>query len=252
MNTKHLLLGACIIVLAGTTALHPAEATPISFSATGSGSDGPLSATVDFVTGAGSLTVTITNTLAASTIISAGQAVSDLSFTLSNAPGILGNVTATGTFATFNGSTTPTLTAGTPARWLGEGPPPPAGQGAFSIVGNTITLEAIGGGQPSELLLPAGTNYPNAVASITNGKFSPFVEGPAVFTFNLSGVTDATTITAASFSFGTGPDTFLQGLPVPGVRAVQIPAPSALSFFGAGLIGLGLLGWWKKKTPASA
>jgi hypothetical protein len=252
MTKKHLLLGACIVLLAGTTALHPANGTPISFSAIGSGSDGALSATADFVTSAGSLTVTITNTLAASSIISAGQAVSDLSFTLSNAPGTLGNTTATGTFATFNGSTTPTLTLGSPVRWLGEGPPPPAGQGAFSIVGNTITLEAIGGGQPSEMILPAGTNYPNAVASITNGKFSPFVEGPAEFTFDLSGVTDATTITAASFSFGTGPDTFLQGLSLPGVPAVQIPAPSALSLFGARLIGLGLLDCRKKKTPASA
>jgi hypothetical protein len=77
------------------------------------------------LTGAGSLTVTITNTLAASTIISAGQAVSDLSFTLSNAPGILGNTT----------SSTPMLTLGNPCDGRGEGAPPPGGQGLFSIVG---------------------------------------------------------------------------------------------------------------------
>src|SRR5438094_6279508 len=38
------------------------------------------------------------------------------------------------------------------------------GQGNFSIVGNTITLETIGGGQPSELILPSGTSFPTAVS----------------------------------------------------------------------------------------
>ena len=33
-------------------------------------------------------------------------------------------------------------------------------------MGNTITLEALGGGQPSQLLLPAGGSYTNANASI--------------------------------------------------------------------------------------
>ena len=58
---------------------------------TGTGSDGSLSASAAFTTGAGFLSVTITNTLAPSQIISAGQTVSDLSFTLSNAPGTLWN-----------------------------------------------------------------------------------------------------------------------------------------------------------------
>jgi hypothetical protein len=154
---------------------------------------------------------------------SAGQAVSDLSFTLSNAPGTLGATTATGTFATFSGTATPTLSPGEPLRWLGQGPPPPGGTGFFSIVGNTITMEAIGGGQPSEMILPAGTTYPAANASITNGMFSPYVDGPATFTLHLSGVTAATTISSATFSFGTGPETF-----------ITVPGPIA----GAGLPGL--------------
>ena len=188
-------------------AAQPAAAVSITFTGTGSGSDGALSASAAFTTSAGLLSVTITNLLSAASIISAGQAVSDLSFTLSNAPGTLGATTATGTFATFSGSATPTLAAGSPTRWLGAG-----GQGNFSIVGNTITLEAIGGGQPDQLILPAGTTYPAANASITNGMFSPFVDGPATFTLGLSGVTAATTITSATFSFGTGPDTFIPGV----------------------------------------
>ncbi|MFZ2137976.1 MAG: hypothetical protein WAV78_13820 [Xanthobacteraceae bacterium] len=134
-----------------------------------------------------------------------------MSFTLSNAPGTLGATTATGTFATFSGSATPTLAPGSPTRWLGAG-----GQGNFSIVGNTITLETIGGGQPDQMILPTGPTYPAANASITNGMFSPYVDGPAMFTLALSGVTANTTISSATFSFGTGPDTFIPGVAVPG------------------------------------
>ena len=210
-------------------AAQPAAAATVSFFGTGSGNDGPLSARADFTTSAGLLAVTVTNTLAANVIRSAGQAVSDIIFTLSNAPGTLGATTANGTFATFNGTTTPTLAAGSPVRWLGQGPPPPGGTGFFSIVGNTITMEAIGGGQPSQMILPAGTTYPNANASITGGQFNPFVNGSAAFTLALSGVSAATTITGATFSFGTGPDTFITGV---------IPIPGTLPLFATGLLGL--------------
>jgi hypothetical protein len=53
--------------------------------------------------------------------------------------------------------------------------------------------------------------------------FSPYVDGPATFTLHLSGVTAATTISSATFSFGTGPETF-----------ITVPGPIA----GAGLPGL--------------
>ena len=181
------LLGGISIFAA---AVQPAAAGTITLAATGTDSDGPLAASALFTTSLGQISVTLTNDLSASVIRSAGQTVSDLSFTLSNAPGTLGTTSATGTFATFNGSTTPTLAAGNPIRWLGAG-----GQGSFSIIGNTITLEAIGGGQPSQLILPTGTTYSNANASITGGQFSPFLDGPITFTLALSGVTANTTIT---------------------------------------------------------
>ena len=224
MKTKLFGLFAGISIYA--LAVQPAAAALITLNASGSGADGPLSASAAFTTSSGLLSVTITNDLSASTIISAGQAVSDLSFTLSNAPGTLGATTATGTFATFSGTATPTTAPGAPVRWLGQGPPPPGGTGFFSIIGNTITMEAIGGGQPSQMILPASTTYPAANASITNGMFSPYVDGPAMFTLALPGVTAATTITGATFSFGTGRDTFLPGVPVPG------------PIVGAGLPGL--------------
>jgi hypothetical protein len=159
--------------------------------------------------------------------------VSDLSFTLSNAPGTLGTISASGQLANIGAGGTVTNVSGSPVRWLGEGPPPPNGTGFFGISGNTITLEAIGGGQPSELLLPSGTSFTNANASITGGQFNPFVIGSETFALNLSGVTANTTITGATFSFGTGPDTFVTGVP-PGVLFQAVPGP----IVGAGLPGL--------------
>jgi hypothetical protein len=53
--------------------------------------------------------------------------------------------------------------------------------------------------------------------------FNPSTVGPATFTLAFSGVTAATSVTSATFSFGTGPDTF-----------ISMPGP----IVGAGLPGL--------------
>ena len=88
--------------------------------------------------------------------------------------------------------------------------------GTFTVSGNTILMEAIGGGQPGQMILSSGGSFTGANSSITDGKFSPFVVGPASFTLAFSGVTAATTVTSAQFSFGTGPDFNIPGVPVPG------------------------------------
>jgi hypothetical protein len=89
-------------------------------------------------------------------------------------------------------------------------------------------MEAIGGGQPSQLILSGVTTSSNA--SIQGGQFNPFVIGPATFTLALSGVTAATTITQVTFSFGTGPDTFITAPDT----FITVPGP----IVGAGLPGL--------------
>ena len=87
MKTK--LFGGLLVAMGCALGLQPAAAATVTLLGTGTGSDGALGASAQFITSANSLTVTLSNTLAASVIRSAGQTVSDLSFTLSNAPGTL-------------------------------------------------------------------------------------------------------------------------------------------------------------------
>jgi len=114
-------------------------------------------------------------------------------------------------------------------------------------------MEAIGGGQPSQMILPFvpnGGTYPNVNASIYNGQFNPFTIGPATFTLNFAGVTASTIPTAANFSFGTGPD-----VTVPGVITNPIPEPSTgflvLSALAIGGVG-GLMRNRLRRTTAPA
>jgi hypothetical protein len=207
-----------------------AHADSITYTATGSGSDGALGATAAFTTGTGTISIVLSDTLAASVIRSAGQALSDLSFTLSNAPGTLGATTASGQLGNVSGTGVVTYTTGSPTRWFGAG-----GQGSFTISGNTITLESIGGGQPSQMIIPTMTNG-GTYTNVNNGfqNFDPYVIGPATFTLALSGVNPNTTVTGATFSFGTSPDTFVGGT---GGTTPPIPEPSSLVLIGTGLIG---------------
>ena len=232
------LRGRGIATLAAAGALlvglSTAHATAITFTANGTGSDGALSASAAFNTTAGQLTLTLSNLLATNAFTSSGQAVSDISFVLSNAPGTFGSTSASGQLGNITATGLVTYTSGTPTRFLGAG-----GQGDFTIVGNTVTLEAIGGGQPSEMIAPSianGGTFTNANTGVAN--FTPSTIGPASFILNLSGVTADTTITSANFSFGTGPDTFLPGTPGGGQ---PVPEPASLAIFGAALAGLGLM-----------
>jgi hypothetical protein len=238
LKTKLKILAATL-VLASTSSW----ATVISFG-TGSGGDCPCSASAAFTVSNGQIVITLTNTLGAGVIVSAGQALSDISFTISGpAPSLNGSSAGSFQFGDINGSGVVTYTAtdsfngiSSPLRWLGKGPSPPNGMGDFSIVGNTITMEAIGGGQPSEMIFPFLANG-GTYTSANNGvqQHNSYLIGPATFTLDLSGVTTGTTISQVVFSFGTGPDVFAQGTPP--IPEQESPEPNSLALLGfAGLL----------------
>jgi PEP-CTERM motif len=211
-----------------------AGAGMITYTGNGTSVNGDLAAKAIFTTGDGVITVVLSNELATSVFGSSGQAVSDITFTLSNEAGTLGTQTATGQFGNISGNPTPgvvTYVASddqtgdtTPIRWF-------TGTNA-GVSGDTVTLEAISGGQPSQMIAPDvvdGGQYTNANNGLQN--FNSYVIGPATFTLELSGVTANTTVSAVTFSFGTGPDSFVAG---------AVPEPSTLTLAGIG--GLCLIG----------
>lgn len=216
------------IALASAGAIGSAHAS--TFTVSGSGGDGALSAQADFTITNGQIVVTLTNTLSASTIVSVGQTISDVSFNLSNLAGAVGTATASGQEGNVNSGATVTYTTGSPGRFIG------VGGGSYTVSGNTVSLEAIGGSQPTELILPSMTNG-GTYASGNPGLVAhdPYTIGPATFTLALGGVTSATTITGVTFSFGTGPDTFLQSGPNP---PPPIPEPTSIVLLGTGMAGL--------------
>ena len=240
MNLRRLSCLFAVAVLSWV--LGPGSAGAGSITYTGNGTSGAgdaLAAKAIFTTGAGVITVVLSNELATSVFRDPGQAVSDITFTLSNDAGTLGTQTAAGQFGDISGNPTPgvvTYVASdtqtgdtTPIRWF-------TGTNA-GVSGATVTLETIGGGQPSQMISPGiadGGQYTNANDGLRS--FDSYVIGPATFTLELSGVTANTTVTAATFSFGTGPDSFVQG--------IAVPEPSSLALAGIGglcLTGIGIV-----------
>jgi hypothetical protein len=232
---------APVALMLGSTS---ARANVYSLHVTNGGSgNNALDATATFTTSAGQIVVTLTNNLGTGiNNLSAAETISDISFTLGTTSGPY-NYTATGSsvtgqLATINGAGLVTYTSGDPLRWLGQGPS--GGQGTVpSITGNVVTVEALGNGAPTQLITPNfanGTTYGNTNSSLTG--LGTIVVGSESITLKISGITSLTSVTSATVSFGTGPDTFLTGTPqvVPGV-----PEPSTSFLVLAALAPLGVV-----------
>ena len=191
-------------------------------------SGGAVAASAFFTTGAGTVTISLTNLEANPTSIA--QLISGLDFTLSN-------VATTGTLAS---SSAQGITVNAGGTFL-LGATGATGWGLNNSVSGGLQLDALGFIGPAGLIIgpPGGSAYSNANGSIAgSGPHNPFLNQTATFVVNVTGVTASTSITGATFLFGT----------TPGANVVQAPEPGTVSLL---LIGLGLLVVMRKRIVPS-
>lgn len=236
-NKPSMIARAAVVAATLLIAAPSAFAASITFTGSGSSSDGNLAASGQFTTNSGSITIVLTNTLAPAAIGSVGQALSDVTFTLSNAPGTAGSASGTGQLGNFTTDSTVTYVAGAPTRWTDAG--------SITVNGSTVHMTAIGGGTPDQLILPFvpnGGSYPNDNSGVAN--FIPFIIGPGTFTLNFAGITANTIVTAVSFSFGTQDEHVITGECTAGNctgggggGGQTVPEPASLALFGVAMLG---------------
>jgi len=216
------IVGACCLALS-------ASAATITYStATGATTGGgAVSATATFTTGDGTLDITLQNLLANPGNIA--QVISDLEFTLSGGQttGTLTSSSGTTIFVNSDHSTTPGTTG-------------PTGWGLNQNVAGGLQLDALGFVGPAGLLIGPGP-YTDANASIAgNGPHNPFIDQTATFSLSIAGVTADSTVTSATFSFGTTEGAEL----VPGFPPEGGPVPDGgmtVTLLGVAFTGLALV-----------
>jgi hypothetical protein len=220
-----------LAALATGPVLTPAHAGSITYVASGTNINNsglPFDVEAVFTTSAGSLDITLTNLQANPTSVI--QNLSDLSFTVSG--NSLTGASLTSSSAqeiTVNANGTFTLGATVATGWV---PNFSASSGILDV------LNGAGHAGPAHTIIGppgGGGTYSNANNSIAgNAPHNPFLNQTATFTISAPSITSATTVTSATFSFGTE-----SGVNVAGHVGQAVPEPSSLVL---GLTGLGLAG----------
>jgi hypothetical protein len=232
IGRKIFSLGLPVLVFAMTAA----AATVTTSTPAGSTTSGPVAASATIITGGGFINITLNNLEANPKDV--GQLISGLTFTLSNGAtsGTLFSSMPLHGQVTVNSGGTFSTSAATTAGW-----------GVNSNVSGGIQLDALGFVGPAGLIIGGpgtGGTYSNANSSIAgNSAHNPFLLQSVQFIIDVTGVTSATTVTGASFSFGTTPGQFtvkgcLSTDPTCGLGVGSVPEPISVVLTGSGLIGL--------------
>jgi len=198
--------------------------------------------------GTNTLTVRLTNLL--SNIANAGQAISDLSWVLSNgATRVTGGTLTTG--LGLERSINDNVNTG-PNGGYTDGAIEPIGWGFTAETASAPYHldDLVNGLSPAHTLVgPPGPNdiYSAANPSVTNDPHNPHLAGTIAWTFAISGVTADTSVTGVSFSFGTTSGVTSSGVCVSGCGGgggtgqEVVPEPLTMLLSGGGLVLLGLL-----------
>jgi hypothetical protein len=214
----------CAVATQATTITY---VTPSGSATTG----GAVDASALFTTGAGTLDITLNNLEANPTDVA--QLVSDLDFVLSTGQTVGTLTSSSGQQITVNSGGTFTLGSTGSTGW-----------GLNNAVGGGLQLDALGFVGPAGLIIgpPSGSGtYSNANGSIAgNPAHNPFLNQTATFDLSVAGVTAATTITSATFSFGTTAGIDVPG--TPGTPVSGVPEPATWGMLGTGLLALSIFG----------
>ena len=225
---KRLLILAALVALVASVPAARANSFTFSTPTGSSTGGGPVNATATFTTNDnGTITISLTNLQANPT--DAAQLISDLDFVLSNGATTGTLSSSLGQQITVAGNGSFTLGSTTSTGW-----------GLNNNVAGGLQLDALGFIGPAGLILGppgSGGTYSNANGSIAGSpSHNPFINQTATFTVTVAGVTHLTSITSATFSFGT-----VAGVNIPGTpgQNTPVPEPATIALFGTGLLTLG-------------
>ncbi|HEY1258056.1 MAG TPA: PEP-CTERM sorting domain-containing protein [Stellaceae bacterium] len=236
MRKINAFLGGALAAAALAAAGGAAKATTFGFNFSGGCPEACMGNAI-LTPGAGTLTVVLTNTQANPT--SAGDLISNFEITPNGTVGSASLTSQTGGLITVTSNTGPYVTSpGPPTHW------------EAGTSGGQIVLDTFSGAQPINMIIgpPDGSgNYSNANGSITNGTFSPYINGTGTFVISDAAITTDTTFASVTFTLGTR----LNEVTVPGTSCTPgtpncgsgppvVPEPSALALIGGALMLLGL------------
>jgi PEP-CTERM motif len=209
-----------------------------------------------FTTGAGTLSIALSNFTTDANTFDVSQVITGLKFTVSSA-GTSSGLSGTGVVADI-------VTGG---KYTLSGPvtitnPPAPG---WNLLNNTnqMYMSVLGNGQPDYGVIgpgapssPTAGKYNNANGSIiSNDPHNPFTYTTGNFTLNVSGITSTSIITSVYFQFGTNQSQgFHKGDPGEPTGAQSAPEPASMTLLAIGAVGMGGYGLrkWRKSKRAIA